>query len=182
MTSALAVIMFISFLRTSTSDTKPPSFEQVERAIRDSLQSRPDVAQGGIISRSDAEVALQKAESLGWKTPDRAEILDAVLPDTDYVVQQLRTSDGKRFSAKIDGLTGAFDRLDRLARLPHGKQTVRDLIQGKGGDRLIEYLTNTPGGAEMGRMLSKTPSGSQFNKPTGRIYTIEMLLARMKRR
>jgi hypothetical protein len=75
----------------------------------------------------------------------------------------------------------AFDRLDRLSRLPHGKQTIRDLIKGPGGDKMIQYLTTTPGGKETGKMLSEAPKGAKFNASTGRIYTVDLLLQHVKK-
>ncbi len=180
MAMLLTGLMIHSAALADSSKAAPPSFEAIEQAVREWSKSQPDLQSGGILSRTDAEAVLDRVEQLGWKIPARGAILESVLPDSDFLVQQLRSPAGTKFTARIGRFPQAFDRLDRLARLPHGKQTVRDLVRTKGGDQLIEYLTTTPGGAEMGRMLSKTPSGAEFNKPTGRIYTIEMLLARLK--
>jgi hypothetical protein len=73
-----------------------------------------------------------------------------------------------------------YDRIDRLSRLPLGQQTVRDLIRGPGGEKMVAYMTTASGGKELGKMLSNDPQGKQFNAPTGRIYTVAMLLDRMK--
>jgi len=66
-------------------------------------------------------------------------------------------------------------------RLPHGEQTVHDLIRGPGGDELIKYLTATRGGASMGKLLSHSSGAADFNKPTGRIYTVAALVDRLQK-
>jgi hypothetical protein len=98
----------------------------------------------------------------------------------DYLVQRLRTPRGRQFMRRIANYPGAYDRLDRLSWLPYGKQTVQDLIQKKGGEDMIKYITTAPGGNELGKMLSNAPKGANFNQPTGRIYTAALLLARLK--
>jgi hypothetical protein len=99
--------------------------------------------------------------------------------DGEFLVTQLRTRAGAKFARQIARLPGGYDRLEKLSRLPNGHQTIRDLIKGPDGYKLIQYMTTAPGGAELGRMLSKAPKGRRFNRPTGRIYTVEMLLERL---
>ncbi len=45
---------------------------------------------------------------------------------------------------------------------------------------MIQYMTTAQGGKEMGKMLSQAPQGADFNKPTGRIYTVPMLLKHLQ--
>ena len=45
---------------------------------------------------------------------------------------------------------------------------------------MLQYMTETRGGENMGKQLSKAPKGKNFNKPTGRIYTVDMLLDVLK--
>lgn len=82
----------------------------------------------------------------------------------------------------VSGLPLAYDRLDRLARLPLGKQTIHDMIHKAGGAELVKYLTTAKGGKELGKMLARAPKpkGHDFNKPTGRIYTVDQLLDRLE--
>ncbi len=49
---------------------------------------------------------------------------------------------------------------------------ISDLIQDKGGDKLIEYLATTKGGRNMGTMMTAVPGGTDLNKATNRIYTL----------
>jgi hypothetical protein len=70
----------------------------------------------------------------------------------------------------------AYDRLDRMSQLRNGQRTVRDLIRGPDGYKLIEYMTTASGGEHLGDMLADGPGGQGFNKPTGNIYTAGQLL------
>ncbi len=74
-----------------------------------------------------------------------------------------------------------YDRLDRMVRLPRGEIFTEDLIHNPGGYQMVEYMATAQGGIEMGKMLSETPKGKNFNQPTGRIYTAEQLIARVKK-
>jgi hypothetical protein len=81
---------------------------------------------------------------------------------------------------QISKMALAYDRIDRLAPLPHGQQTIRDLIRGPDGYKLIAYMTGTSGGTQLGRMLSTSPNAAGFNSATGRIYTAEALIEKLK--
>ncbi len=73
----------------------------------------------------------------------------------------------------------AYDRLDRLSRMPMGHQNVDALIAGPDGYKMIQYMTSTSGGRNLGQMLSQDPRGANFNSPTGRIYTADQFLQRL---
>jgi hypothetical protein len=51
------------------------------------------------------------------------------------------------------------------------------LIRDPGGDTMLAYMATTPGGKNLGAMMAGTPKGTNLNKPTGRIYTADDLLA-----
>ena len=81
---------------------------------------------------------------------------------------------------QISSYPNAYDLLDRLSRLPRGRQTVRDLIRGPDGYKMLQYMTTSAGGRQMGKQLSNSPGAGKFNEPTGRIYTAEDLLRRLE--
>jgi predicted enzyme related to lactoylglutathione lyase len=70
--------------------------------------------------------------------------------------------------------------LDRLSSIPRGQTIVHDLVRQKDGDRFVEYLTTTKGGQNMGGMMAQARGGVDLNKPTGRIYTADDLIAALK--
>lgn len=165
---------------TAVAGDSSVPFAKIEQVVVDHFRAIPDYQPGTIITRSQVEAVLRKLDRLGWPVADRNEILGQVLADDEWLVQELRTSDGRKFAAHIAGQPEGYDRLDRLTRLTNGRRTVRDLIHGPGGYRMIEYMTQSRGGQELGKMLSKAPNGADFNSPTGRIYTVDALLARLK--
>lgn len=142
----------------------------------------PDYRPGDIIAQSEVEPLFAQLKRMGWAVPERKRLLHKVPGDRDFLIRKLRTPRGRKFMRRIADYPGAYDRLDRLSWLPQGKQTVHDLIHKTGGHEMIEYLTTSAGGAALGKMLSRAPKGAHFNEPSGRIYTVEELLARLKRR
>jgi hypothetical protein len=46
---------------------------------------------------------------------------------------------------------------------------------------MITYMATTPGGKNLGAMMAGTPQGTDLNKPTGRLYTADDLLALVKK-
>ena len=156
-------------------------FATIEQAVRRQFAAQDGRHAKDVIVRSEAEAALRQVEKAGWKVPHREEILRKVHDDQDFLVQNLRTPAGMTFMRQISGYRLCYDRLDRLSDLPRGQQMVLDLIRGPDGYKMVEYLTSEPGGREMGRMLNGAVNGAGFNNPTGRIYTVDTLVAELKR-
>ena len=50
-------------------------------------------------------------------------------------------------------------------------------MRTKDGDKMIEYLATTKGGKNMSSMMAQARGGVDLNKPTGRIYTADDLVA-----
>ena len=158
-----------------------PPFSQIKKTVERHFAAQPDYRAGDIISQSDVVPLLPELRRIGFVAPDQKEILEQVPGDNDFLVTNLRTSAGRKFMGRTAQYAGGYDRLERLARLPHGEQTIRDLIRGPGGDELVKYMTQSPGGKALGRLLSNAPGGEGFNEPTGRIYTVQALTARLQR-
>lgn len=173
-------ILLMSACVARGHEPKLPPFEQVEQVVLQHFAADADLQPGGIIAQSQVESLLPKLRHIGFEPADAREIVQRVPADGEFLVRELRTPAGREFMREIASLPNAYDRLDHLSRLPLGKQTVRDLIHKAGGSEMIQYMTASPGGIELGKMLSKAPNGSDFNRPTGRLYTVAMLLQRLK--
>jgi len=158
-----------------------PSFSDVKEVVLREFGRFPNHQPADNISCGQVEPVFQQLAGLGWKVADWREILEAVPADGDFLVEQLRTPAGRKFMREIAKYPNAYDRLDRLSRLPHGKKDIKALIRGPGGHKLLEYMTTTSGGRNLGKQLSNAPKGRNFNDPTGRIYTVKLLLARLKK-
>ena len=160
-----------------------PNFQQVETSVKQYFEKLPGFNVKGIITVAQVKPVFARIERAGWKISgkDRKALLDRVLGDKSFLAKQLSTKGGKKFAAQIYNYPLGFDQLDRLGRKPQGKDTVSRLIRGPDGYKMIQYMTTTPGGKNMGRMLSNSPKGGNFNNPTGRIYTVKMLLDELKK-
>jgi hypothetical protein len=163
--------------------TKPsiPSMSEIRQAVLRHFQAKPDYQSGDLITREEVDPLLVKLQRMGLPLPDAKEILAKVPSKGEGFVALLSTRDGRKFMRQISTFENGYDRVDRLSRIPLGQQTLRDLIRGPDGYKMVEYMTTAQGGKELGRQLSNTPNGANFNAPTGRIYTDEQLLTRLER-
>lgn len=157
-----------------------PEFAQVERAVRAYFKSLPDYQAGDVITRSQVEPLLGQAKLMGWLGSQRSTVLSRLLQDNDYLVGELRSPAGRDFLPQIANYPNGLDRLDRLSQLEYGKKAVRNVLHVRDGYKLIEVLATTPNGKALGNVLAKSPDSADFNKPTGRIYTVDMLVAHLK--
>ena len=158
-----------------------PKFEDAKTMLVRHFQSLPSYQPGGILAKSEVEPIFKHLRQMGWRVADQKAILDQVPADNSFLVRELRTPAGRKFTTHIAKYPDGYDRLDRLSRLPQGKKLVRDFIRGPEGYKMLQYMTETRGGKNMGKLLSKAPKGKNFNKPTGRIYTLDMLLDALKK-
>lgn len=157
-----------------------PTFEEVERLVRQHFADRKDYRFGDLITRQDVEPVYKKLAGRGWKIAEWSQIEKQFLSDRDYLVKQLRSRRGQPFMREISHMPNGYDRVDRLRKMPYGRQRIKELIRGPDGHKLIQYMTTTQGGSNLGRSLSRTRKGKNFNRATGRIYTLDQFLACLK--
>jgi len=157
-----------------------PKFEKIEAAVWRYFQSQGNFQASMLITKEQVEPLLGGLASIGFNMPEPKSILDKLPAGNEFLVAELYSPAGRKFMEGIAKYPDAYDRLDRLSRLPHGRQTVHDLINGLGGNKMMEYITTAPGGKKVGQLLSNGPEATDFNKPTGRIYTVPMLLAQLE--
>jgi hypothetical protein len=173
------VLLTISLAAAQSNQTAPkPSFDVVATALADYFASLKDYKPGDLISQSHVAGALAHVTDVtGWTVPYQKAIVDRSLADKSFIVTQLATPSGRTFMRSIARYPGAYSRLDRLSTISGGQQFTKDLISKKGGADMIEYLATTRGGHELGAMMAGVQQGVDLNKPTGRIYTADDLLA-----
>jgi hypothetical protein len=157
-----------------------PKFEKIEAAVWQYFQSQPNFQASMLITKEQVEPLLGGLARMGFNLPEPKSILDKLPAGNEFLVTELYSPAGLKFMQGIAKYPDAYDRMDRLTHLPHGKQTVHDLINGPGGYRMIKYMTTAPAGKNVGKLLSQSPGETDFNKPTGRIYTVPMLLAQLE--
>lgn len=160
--------------------TPLPSFDLVTKQLKQVLAVDPEYKEGDLLTAPKVEKILAKLEQIHWKVADAKEITKLVLPDGDWLATRLLNGEGRQFMRQIAALPGGYDRIDRLRYLPEGERVVTNLFDGPDGFTMIEYMTTTHGGKNLGNYLSEDDNGADFNKHTGRIYTEQELLKRLK--
>ena len=157
-----------------------PTFPQITATVNGLFAAEKDYRPGDLISRSQAQKVMKALAALGFAPADEADILAKVLADDSFLVATSRTPEGKTFLRKLAPCKEAYDRLDRLSRLPHGQQSIRELINAHGGDEVVRYMAKDPGGRKLIKQLGPDTPTADFDKPTGHIYTADALLAALK--
>jgi len=177
----LAVVLPMIYAGSSQADQPPWSL--LEQQIDQHFSTLPNWQPEDIISRSEVVGALQHLRTLKWTPEDAQEIADSALAEDDFLIEQLRTTAGRRFMRKISNQKLVFDQLDRIADESGGKALIRHLIRLPDGEQFIEAdrPVTTPGLLEL---LPKKGSGKtrkvrDFEKPTKKIYTAEQLKERL---
>jgi hypothetical protein len=159
-----------------------PTFGEVQHVVASHFQTanhRP----GDIISKSQVEQVLKELKNFGWEVGDKQEILGVTLDDSHVLVSTLRTPAGRRFMGKISARDLMYDRLDRISQVSGGSQLIRDLVKLPDGEK---YAKPRSGGGvpDLLDLLPKGSSGktrriSDYHKPTGHLYTVDNLVARL---
>ncbi len=159
---------------------KLPEFNAVSAALDKHFAAQRGYQAGDLISQSDWDTLAKELDRLGWTPSNAAQIRTALLPERSFLVQKSRTEDGRAFMRQVSRLPQGYDRLDRLSRIPNGEPTVSRLIDGPDGYKMLEYMTTAPGGRVLGNYLSADENGARFNEASGRIYTADVLLQRLR--
>jgi hypothetical protein len=166
----------------TAEEEKLPSFGDVAKVVETSLAHR---GSGDIISRGDLGPVFRDLDILGWTVEDEKEILQQVLASGDPIVTTLRSNRGRKFIRQVAGYRLIYDRLDRIAQQPGGQRLIQDLIKLPDAAR---YAKMAPARGVPGMMefLPKDRSGKtrkvkDYNKPTGKIYTANEFLKRLRK-
>jgi hypothetical protein len=179
--AAIAGVLLLSATAAGETKDRLPKFAAVEKLVHEQFADQPDRLPGDIISQADVVPIFQAIDKkLHWKVADQAAIVKLVPRDNELLVTKLRTTAGRKFMRTMSDIPQGYDRLDHLSRLPDARTLLDRLIKGPDGYKLIDYLAETSGGTAMGKMLSQAPGGKGFNKPTGRLYTVDQFLARLR--
>jgi hypothetical protein len=171
-------------VRASESIEQLPEFSWVEELVNDHFAARKDFRRSDLISKRDVTPIFASLKNAGWQVADEADILALILDEGSAVVRTLRTRDGQQFMRKVAGYRLIYDRLDRITRESGGQRLVADLVKLPDAQRYAKMKPQR-GVPSMLEFLPKKKSGKRrrvadYDKPTGRIYTIEAFLERLQ--
>jgi hypothetical protein len=172
-----------SVSRLPAADRGPqPAETKLQRAVHAYFAQISGYQRGDLIDRDQVRGLLKQLAADGYKTPDPDELLAKVPDRTEWFVQEFRGSAaGRTLMRQIVKYPEAFDRMDRLSRLPLGKQRVREIIRGPDGYKFVQALTTSPTGKGTAKLLTNARGAENFDKPTGRLYTEGALLRELER-
>ena len=162
-------------------DGRLSDFSKVKDLVQWHFSGRRDQTPGDILSRSNVEPILKQLRLIGWVIPDQKSILNRVLRDDDYLVRQLRTTVGRKFMRNVREYSMIYDRMDRLTGLANGRKALQEMIKMPDGHKVMLQLTKKTDGQKRDPLLARVRTDANFDKPTGRIYTVEHLLAALKK-
>ena len=155
------------------------SAQQVTTLTKKYFATLPKYKSGNLITQAEVTGLLKEISNQGWDvTPkDRAQLMKRILSDNDFLVKELNsTQQGRSFLHKIRNYPGGIDRLDKIAQMPKGKRDVHAMIYKiPDGDQWVKGMTTTQHGRRMGNSISRWQHDN-FNKNTGRLYTVDQLL------
>ena len=185
---ALAICFVVTPVLAATVATKNPAkkkpktlhFSEIQQIVQRHFAVIPDYQPGDLITQQAVQGAFKQLELYGWIVADQKLILGQVLGDGDFVARELRSKQGRQFMRQIKRYPGGFDRLDRIVAMPQGRNNVAQMVKLPDGYKIIEAMTTTQRGKKLGERLSKARTGKNFNKPTGKIYTVDALITRLK--
>lgn len=183
--TVLALVGHAAILEAADSVpiVKKPSANDLKQFVTQQFASQGGYREGDLVTREATEAMLKKLAEKGWQVENEDELLEQILPANDFLVKQLSDAKGRAFLRKIQSLPGGIDRLDRLARMPQGRNNVNDLIRKiPNGAEVVEAMATSKEGRRLGVALSKTRSGKNFNETTGKIYQLPELVKEMHER
>jgi hypothetical protein len=176
--STLSAVVLAVF-SASAATPRLPAWDQVEKVVAQQLNSVADYQPGDLISRSQVDPMFDQFQRLGWAVRDRLEIMNLVSADSEPMVRQFRSAAGKKFMRDSGNL--GYDRIDQLDHVTLGPETVDALISSHDGVKKIQNLGTSTAKQNQSWMIAPNLHGANFNAPTGRIYTADQLLARLKK-
>lgn len=154
---------------------KKPQWSELRKVVERHFAELRGRQPNDILMASEAKGSLEALAKAGWKPKEDAKLLARVPADSDFLVRELRGSEGRKFLAATTSEALVYDRLDRLVQYPGGDRLVHSVIRLPNGPTFMRPKP-TPGFGTLMDLLPKNASGKtpvdpQFNKPTGKIYT-----------
>lgn len=171
---------FSALAAAADAKKKLPAWSVIDETVRRTLATKRGYQPGDLLSRGDVQNVLDQVGRVGWDVANRADLLKNTLEDGSFLVRQLQSAPGIRFSRAALTDPNVYDRLDRLSRFSGGENLIATITTMPGGSKLMAKPPS-PNFGDLTALLPKqanglTPRDKDFNKPTGKIYTEKQLL------
>jgi hypothetical protein len=182
---SIAVLLCFSVVCASLSvaaekpDANRWKKEKIEKFVTKFFLNIPGFKEGDLITKTQVDSLLKHMSKQGWvvKPAEREAIIDRVLDDNSFMVQQLTTAKGRSFLNRIRNLPNGIDRVERIAEMPKGKRDVQALIyRVPDGHKWIEALTVPKNGVRLNQNFNRSAHGSKMYEETDRLYFAHQLI------
>ncbi len=159
---------------------KPPTMAEIKAIVEKHLHSQAGYLPGDLISRKDVEPIFDDLLELGAPlAAGQEDLYDDFVPESSHLVRTLRTPSGRAFMQKVKSIPGIYDRLERLAWNPKGRELIEMLVDDPQGPAILKVMLEPAGMAATAKYLGDDPSGKNFSIPTGHVHTANELLKRL---
>lgn len=187
MALAMTGLALFDLVVVQSAAAQIPSWEQVEKTFRKHYPALPNGAVPAgqappLVTYNTARRIFYELWEQRWNVSDQAEILKLCPQDNSFLVQQCLSPGGQKFLKQAADPAAVYDKLERMASLPEGQQKIRDLLAGPQGHHdMLNYMLGRQGSQMLFENGTAHPAARDFNKPTGKIYSPEALLQRIKK-
>lgn len=168
-------------LAAAAAERPLPSPSAIRTLVVQHLATLRDYQPGDLLSQSEVAPILDILREQGIAAADHESTFDAFLPESAYLVFEMRSKHGREFMRKVSHLPMVYDRLERLTWVSQGKTTLRKLTTSSDGVKQVEFLCSDKGAQEFEKLLAADPRGRNFHLPTGHIYTADQLLVHLEK-
>ncbi len=178
----LAAFALPEYAQAARPNGPPDDFQPFRSHVLRYFAGLPNYQPGDLITQSQVKPLLAQLVNLGFPLTDPEALLARVSPDGSFLARELRTRQGRDFMRYLSGTPEAFARMERVARMKRGQQTVRDLVaRGRKGADVFDYFAGTSDGKKAGKLMARRGQASGFNKQTEKLYTVDQLLAELNK-
>ncbi|MCA9197119.1 MAG: hypothetical protein KDA87_06245 [Planctomycetales bacterium] len=155
-------------------------FGDVERLVSHHFGQLEGYEPGDIISQGQTDPLFKMMATSGWVISDLDELNSLILKDGDFLIRELNTPKGRAFRKKIGDSPRSLTLLDRMSEMSNGRASVHDMIYKlPDGHKIVDTMMNSKRGERLLNRLSKSNSGGNVQKPTNKLYTVELLKKRL---
>ncbi|MDP7020596.1 MAG: hypothetical protein QGG36_32650 [Pirellulaceae bacterium] len=161
-----------------------PTWRHIEEFVHRYLDGLSDYKKGDLLSQGHVAKMTAHMKKMGWRVREEKRLFKDTLPDSHFLVQQLHTRHGHRFMRNVQRHPQIYSKLERISSAHGGRALVRDLLKlpdaakyanpnrARGVPQMKDFLPKHGN--------SRQPQIRDYNKPTGKIYTEDQLLKRLK--
>lgn len=161
--------------------TKKISAGQIKAFVESHLRKDPTYRPGDLLTRAHVEPIFNDLVDMGIEPIENGEeLFDKFLPDNYYLALLLRSPQGRVFMRAVADIPHVYDRLERLAWSPIGRQWLMQLTTAADGPEQLKRLLTPAGLKAVAAQLQDERLAELLELPSGKIHTEQELIERLQ--